>query len=118
MEVVRASQRGDQLGPLRAALDRVIELAQLVKGFKLEPSETELKGIGRELASSKVRVQSLARPLMRSDNLAVAREVHKMAREADEVTSRVDEEIFFSKGGLRPAGMSGARLERKGRTGP
>jgi hypothetical protein len=52
IEDVGASQRGDQLGPLRAALDRVIELAQLAKGFMWDPSETELKGIGRELANS------------------------------------------------------------------
>jgi hypothetical protein len=39
----------------------------------------------------------LARPLLRSDNLAVAREVHKMAREADEVTSRVDEDFLFKR---------------------
>jgi hypothetical protein len=43
MEEAGAGQRGDLFGPLRVALDRVTELGQLVKGFKLGPSETELK---------------------------------------------------------------------------
>ncbi len=45
------------------------------------------------MASSKVRVQSLIRPLMRSDNPAVAREAHKMTREANDVASRGQKRI-------------------------
>jgi hypothetical protein len=37
MEEMGAGQRGDLLGPLTAVLDRVVEIAQLVQRFQLEP---------------------------------------------------------------------------------
>ncbi len=45
-----ADQRGDLLNPLRDASDSVGELAKLVGGFELEPSEMELRDICKELA--------------------------------------------------------------------
>ncbi len=71
-----AGQREYLLGPLRAALDRVAELAQLVEGIQLEPLETELKEIGGYLAGCKTRVQALAQSLVKSDALTLAREAH------------------------------------------
>jgi hypothetical protein len=79
MEEMEARKRGDLLGLLKMALYSVVELAQLVEGFELEPLETDLKGIGRELASSRARVQTLTQPLMRSNNQTMAREAHEMA---------------------------------------
>jgi hypothetical protein len=64
------------LEPLRAAPDRVAELAQLVQGIQLEPLETELKEIGRYLAGCKTRAQALAQSLVKSDALTLAREAH------------------------------------------
>jgi hypothetical protein len=79
----RGGQEGDLQGLLRAALDRVAELAQLVEGFEWEPSEAELKEIGREPAGSKDRVLTLAQALVKSNDPAVAREAHEVAREAN-----------------------------------
>jgi hypothetical protein len=59
MEEAGVGQREDMLGPLRAALDRMTELTQLVEGFKLKPLEMELKEISRKLANSKVRYNPL-----------------------------------------------------------
>jgi hypothetical protein len=52
------------------SLDRIAELAQLVKGLKLEPSEAELREIAKELQGMKSKVQSMAHPLIRSENPA------------------------------------------------
>ncbi len=93
MEESRASQRGDMLGPLTASFDRVVELAQLVEGFKLEPSEVELKGIGKELANSKAKAQTLTWPLIRSENPIIAGKAHELVREADEVASKGQKRI-------------------------
>jgi hypothetical protein len=54
------------------------ELAQLVEGFELEPTEVELREISKELASSKSKVQAIAQPLMRSENLTSASKAHKI----------------------------------------
>jgi hypothetical protein len=59
----------------------------------MEPSEVKLKGISKELANSKSKVQTLVRPLMRSDNLAIAGKAHELGREADEVAYRGQKRI-------------------------
>lgn len=48
----------------------------------------ELKEIGRELTWFKAKIQSMVQSLMTSDNQAIAREAHELAREANEVISR------------------------------
>jgi hypothetical protein len=40
----------DWLKPLRVVLERVVELAQLVEGYGLEPSEVDLKSISKVLS--------------------------------------------------------------------
>ncbi len=79
--------------PLRATLDRVGELAQLVEGFKLEPSETELRGLCKELARFKSRIQSLAKLPMASDNPALAGEAHELDGEANNIITRGQRQI-------------------------
>jgi hypothetical protein len=49
----------DWLKPLREVLERVVELAQLVEGYELEPSEVDLTSIIKELTECKGRIQSL-----------------------------------------------------------
>jgi hypothetical protein len=56
------------LEALRAALEKTAELAQLVEGFELEPSEVELREISRELHEEKGRAQVIPQPLLRSEN--------------------------------------------------
>ncbi len=53
-----ANQEGDPLKLLRRMLEWVVELAQLVEGFKLEPSEADLRSISRELSGCKGKIQS------------------------------------------------------------
>ncbi len=60
MEETEAGQQGNLRGPLKAALNKIVELDQLVKGFELKPSRAELKGISREMANSRAKMQSLA----------------------------------------------------------
>jgi hypothetical protein len=43
-----ADKEEDPLKPLRAVLGRVGELAQLVEGFELEPSEADLRNISSD----------------------------------------------------------------------
>jgi hypothetical protein len=57
------------------------ELAQLVEEFELEPSEVELKDIGREFIGFRANIQSLAQSLVKSDTPTTAWEAHKMTRE-------------------------------------
>jgi hypothetical protein len=47
---------GDPRKPLMRVLERVVELAQLVKGFKLEPSEADLRSNSRELSGCKGKI--------------------------------------------------------------
>jgi hypothetical protein len=56
------------LEALRAALEKTAELAQLVEGFELEPSEVELREISRELHEEKGRAQVIPQLLLRSEN--------------------------------------------------
>jgi hypothetical protein len=92
MEESGASPGGDLLGPLKASLNRIVKLAQLVKRFELEPSKIKLKGISKELANSKAKVQTLAQPLM-LDDPAIAGKAHELAQEVNEVTSRGQKRI-------------------------
>jgi hypothetical protein len=55
---------------LKIALSRIVELAQLVEGFKLEPSEAKLSEISKELVSSKGKAQSMGRYIMRMQPLS------------------------------------------------
>jgi hypothetical protein len=65
-----ADQEGDPLKPLRSALDRVGGLAQLVGGFKLEPSKMEPRDISKGLAIF---------------NRAIFREAHELVEEAGDI---------------------------------
>ncbi len=69
-------------------VSRIGELAQLVEGFELEPEETELRSISKELNSYKARVYSLAKRLIASDDLAVAAGAHELLGEANEVMTK------------------------------
>ncbi len=70
MKQFEAGQLEGRLGPLKAALNRTVQLAQLIEGFELEPSEAELRGVSRELVNSKAKMQAIACPLMRSESKA------------------------------------------------
>jgi hypothetical protein len=83
-----ADPEGDPLKPLRSVLYRVGELAQLVEGFELKPSKTELRGISKEMTSFKARVHSLAKTLITSDDPAVATVAHELLGEANKVMTR------------------------------
>ncbi len=51
-------------------MSRIAELAQLVEGFELEPSEAKLSEISKELVSSKGKAQRMGRYLMRMQPLS------------------------------------------------
>jgi hypothetical protein len=48
MEVVAAHEE-DMLKPPREVLEQVVELAQRLKAYELEPSEVDLKSISKEI---------------------------------------------------------------------
>ncbi len=50
----------------------MVELAQLVEGYELEPSEVDLKSIGKELTECKGKVQMLTRSYLVSSDPSLA----------------------------------------------
>jgi hypothetical protein len=65
----------EKLGPLRAAAGRIMELAKLVEGFKLELCKAKLCKISRELlrSSEDLLVANKALDVMRDNNKASQR---------------------------------------------
>ncbi len=68
-------------------MERVVELAQLVEGYELEPSEVDLKSISKELPGCKGKVQSFIRSYLVSDDPSLSVDTHELLTKVNEVTS-------------------------------
>jgi hypothetical protein len=74
-----AKQDEDLLAPLRRAMEGIADLVQALDKLEAEPSEANLRGLGRGMNEIKGNVQSLGRALILSQDLA-----HKLVAEAEE----------------------------------
>jgi hypothetical protein len=108
-----ADQEEDPLKSLRSVLNKIVELAQLVEGFELEPSEIELRSINKELAWCKAKIHSLTRTFIASDDPAVAVDVHELLGEANEVMTRGQKCIhrLLQRLGVAPEGSETSSLK-------
>jgi hypothetical protein len=86
----RVPREGGQ--PREDPFKRVVELAQLMEGFELEPSEADLKSTSKEFSGCKPKIQSLTRPILALDNPALAADAHEVWK-ADEIMARGQKHI-------------------------
>ncbi len=63
-------------------------LALLVEGYELEPSEANLRSISKKLSGCRVKIQSLTRSYLVSDDSSLAADTHEILNEADKVMNR------------------------------
>jgi hypothetical protein len=106
---------GDPLKPLMRVLEQVVELAQLVEGFKLEPSEADLRSNSRELSGCKGKIQSLTRSYLVSDDPSLTADAHELINEASEVIGRGQKRIrrLLQRLGMLPEGSKASSLENE-----
>jgi hypothetical protein len=86
---------------------------KLLEGLEFEPSETELRSIGKEQAGYKAKVHSLTRTFIASDDPAVAADAHGLLGEANKVMTRGQKSIcrLLQRLGVVPEGSETSSLK-------
>jgi hypothetical protein len=81
-------QEEDPLAPLRRAMEGIADMAQAVAKLQAEPSEANLRDLGREMNEARRSMQSLGRVLMLSQDPTLAARAHELVAEAKEAMER------------------------------
>ncbi len=81
------------MGSLHAAMDIIIELAQLMERFEMEPSEAQLREIVRDLQGKKTKAQKIAQPILNLCDPYVVRKAFKIIKKAEEASQWGQERV-------------------------
>jgi hypothetical protein len=114
----------DLLGLLRKAMERAMELAQMVERLEPEPSEAGLRNLAQELPGVRGKVQSFGRILILNQDPSLAAYAHELIVEAEEAICKGQQRIrrALQRMGAAPEGPDAGSLTnettRKGQSPP